>query len=325
MGVRSVCAFVTEHEPNNSIETANPIACGDTVYCAVLSDQMDLDHFRFSAYIRDSIVVRTFSCEGSNTNTYIVLYDDRDSVLAVDDNTGPAEFSEIRYVAPRTGNYIVRVFHFLALTDTSYNLVVNCTEHPMEGYDLCTTPRIIPALPYYNEGSTLGMTSQCGTAAPDVFYRFHNPVSNTLYITVCTDEFDARVQILGRCCNDFFDDADLGCDLGAQLTSYNVAAGDYFILVEGTNANEVGNFTIEVTAQMPQCPAPQEVVLETIGGYPALDWPEVAGPSYFVVWYSSSATGIYDHLGTTFYTYFIDSSGYVGQKRFYKVTSVCPW
>lgn len=321
----SLRAYVTEHEPNDDFETANVIQCGDTVYCAALSPLYDIDHFRFHVAARDSIVATTFPCEGSVSNTLIVLYDDHDSLLAVDDDSGPGMFSRIQYVAPRDADYLLRVLRHVSYPDCTYSLLVYCPQHLPEDYDLCTTPRIIPSLPYYNEGTTLGMTSQCGTAAPDVFYRFHNPALGNLSITVCADYFDARVQILGRCCNDFMDDAYLGCNLGAQLISYNVSPGDYFIMVEGTSANQFGNFTIEVTAQLPDCPAPGPVVLYTVGGYPMLDWPEVVGPSYFVVWSSFNAGGPYDHLGTTFFTFFVDSGGFTGPRKFYQVTSVCPW
>ena len=318
-------AIVEEHEPNNTSATANPVQCGDTVLCGVLDPLNDVDHFRFWSWVTDSIVLTSFSCNGSDANTFMVLYDNQDSVLAVDDDSGPRWYSEIRYIAHYSGEYVVRVFRQPSYPDSAYSLAINCPVHLPENYDLCTTPRIIPSLPYYDEGTTLGMTNQCGTAARDVFYKFHNPVQGNLLITVCSDYFDARVQILGGCCSDFWDDADQGCNLGAVLASFNVDPGDYYIMVEGTSANEAGDFSIQVAAQFPNCPAPGPVVISSIGGYPALDWPELTGPSYYIVWYCANENGVYDHLGTTFFTYFIDSTGYAGQRRFYKVTSVCPW
>ncbi|HEY3295576.1 MAG TPA: hypothetical protein VGL38_09055 [bacterium] len=318
-------ALVTEDEPNNTSQTANLIACGDTVYCADLATTGDLDHFRFHAWMQDSIIATTVPCDGSVTNTVLALCDDRDSLLTVNQNDGPGLFSEIRYVAPRSADYVLRVLRHPAYPDCTYSLILRCPIHLPESYDYCTTPRVIPSLPYYDEGCTAGMTSQCGTGAPDVFYRFHHPATGNLYVTVCSDFFDARVQILGQCCNEFMDDADTGCNLGAELTVWFLPAGDYYILVEGTSANQVGYFSLDVSAQLPGCPAPGPVVLGSVGGYPLLDWPEVTGPSYFVVWYSPTANGIYDHLGTTPFTYFVDSSGTAAHTRFYKVTSVCPW
>jgi hypothetical protein len=40
-------AIVSEQEPNSTLETANLVQCGDTVYCAELSPANDVDHFRF--------------------------------------------------------------------------------------------------------------------------------------------------------------------------------------------------------------------------------------------------------------------------------------
>jgi hypothetical protein len=109
------------------------------------------------------------------------------------------------------------------------------------------------------------------------------------------------------------------------MTCLNVPVGDYILMVEGTQAQQSGEFSIEVEAVTPGCPAPGPVVLTTIGGYPFLDWPEVAGPSYFVVWQSTSLNGPWEHLGVAYATYFVDSSGYSGLRRFYQVTSCCPW
>jgi len=69
---------------------------------------------------------------------------------------------------------------------------------------LCETARVIPDLPYYNEGSTQGQTNQTGSPAPDVFYTLNIPVTGDYTFMVCSDLFDARVQVLGRCIGDFW-------------------------------------------------------------------------------------------------------------------------
>lgn len=318
-------AWIQENEPNDALWQANPAQCGDTVYCGFLSWQGDADNFRFMAIAGDSLILLTFSCDSSQTNTFLVLYDDQDSVLAVNDNGGPLYFSQIRYAITRTADYVARVIRGGPSPDSTYNLLIDCPHPPPEDYDLCTTARVIPDLPYYNEGSTQGATNQAGTPSPDVFYAFSNPVTGDYTITVCADLFDARVQILGRCIGDFWDDANEGCNLGALLNTYDLAPGQYWIMVEGTAANQIGNFSIEVTAQLPDCPPPVSVTLSTVGGYPFLDWPELAEPSYYIVWRASASNGEFEHLGTTFVTYFTDSTGYSNPRRFYYVTSVCPW
>ncbi|MBU0509362.1 hypothetical protein KKH27_11075 [bacterium] len=318
-------AAISETEPNNDFEHANPVSCGDSVVCATLVPATDFDHYRIHVLSGDSLILRTFPCQNSQTNTLIVLFDDRDSVLAVDDDSGPMWFSQIRYRTPRTADYFVRVLKHPATPDSAYGIVFQCPFGQPEDYDRCETPRIVPSFPYYNEGSTLGQTHQCGTAAPDVFYKFTLPAVSNVFVTVCTDAFDARVQILGGCCRDFLDDADTGCGLGAELISFNLAAGDYYILVEGTSAGQAGNFSIEVDAALPGCPAPYPVVLTEVGNLPLLDWPEFSTPDYYVIWHSPLAQGPWEHLGVSFLTYFIDSSGFTATRKFYKVTSVCPW
>ena len=317
--------WIEESEPNDLNSQADPAQCGDTVYCGFLSWQGDADNFRFTAVAGDSLILLTFDCEGGETNTHLSLYDDNDSVLAVNDNGGPMYYSEIRYAITRTAEYVARVVRGGPSPDSTYNLWIDCPHPPPEDYDLCETARVIPDLPYYNEGSTQGQTNQTGSPAPDVFYTLNIPVTGDYTFMVCSDLFDARVQVLGRCIGDFWDDANEGCNLGAVLTSYGLAPGQYWILVEGTAANEIGEFSLDVTAALPECPPPESVTLSTVGGNPFLDWAEQTGPMYYIVWRSSTSDGAFEHLGTTFFTFFTDSTGYGSLRRFYQITSVCPW
>jgi len=321
----SAQGYVTESEPNDDFAHADTVHCGDTVWCATLEPATETDFYRFYLNNEDSLIATTFDCNGSITNTFMVLFNDEDSVLAVNDDGGPRSFSRIRYRATQPGDYFLRVLKHPWTPDSSYCLDVGCPGYLPEAYDLCQTPRIIPSLPYYDEGSTLGATHQCGTAAPDVFYGFYFPVVGNLFVTVCTNSFNARVQVIGRCCGDFWDDADTGCGLGAELISFGLAEGNYLLLVEGTQANQAGNFSIEVEAALPGCLPPDSIVLTTVGSYPLLDWPEMVGPSYYVVWQSPVMQGPFEHLGIAFQTYFVDSTGFTSTRKFYMVTSVCPW
>ncbi len=317
-------ALVTENEPNDTFAQANPVQCGDTVFCARLATVTDADNFRFSAIAGDSLYLTTFACSGL-TNTFLVLYDQHDSVLAVNDNDGPNDFSSIRWAVTETAEYIARVICGGAAPDSTYSLHINCPHPAPEDYDLCETARTIPALPYYDEGSTSGATNQFGTLAPDVFYRFDNPITRSLHVIVCSDLFDARVQMLGYCIGGEGDDESQGCNLGADLFTFNLPPGPHTIMVEGTAANQIGDFSLEITAQPTECPTPFPVVIARVGGYPFLDWPQLEGPSYYIVWQSSTMNSEYEHLGTTVFTYFTDSTGFVTPRRFYYVTAVCPW
>jgi hypothetical protein len=316
---------VTEQEPNNELTQPNTVICGDTVMCATLHPGNDLDHYRCFVNAGDSIVMTTFTCTGGNTNTFMVLYNDHDSVLATDNNSGPGLFSSIQYLVHQSGYYTLRVMGIAIATDSAYNLFVDCRLPIPDDYDLCTSPRVIDSLPYFNEGTTYGMTSQLGWPAPDVFYLFHNPVTTNYLIEVCTNEFDARVQLMGDCINDYREDESIGCGLGATLQVFSLPPGDYFIMVEGMSAMQFGDFTISVNAPLPDCPPPEPVVITMIGGLPFLDWPEIQGPSYYIIWQSNNSEGPWEHLGISFLTYYADSLGFTGNKRFYQVTSMCPW
>jgi hypothetical protein len=318
-------AQVTEQEPNNDLAHANPVQCGDSVICATLVPYTDYDNFRFSVVAGDSIILTTFPCGQSQTNTLIALVNEQDSVLAVDDDSGPELFSRLRYRTTVSADYFARVVLQRNSVDSAYSLAVECPHYTPEDYDLCSGARILPAFPCHDEGTTAGMTSQCGNPSPDVFYRFYNPVLCNVFLALCSQTFDARIQLMGSCCQDFLDDASDGCGNGAVLYVFNLEPGDYSLMIEGTALRESGFYTLDIAAQMPGCPAPGPVVITTIGGYPFLDWPQLAGPSYYVVWQSNSANGAWEHLGTTLLTFYCDSTGYAGARRFYQVTATCPW
>jgi hypothetical protein len=319
-------AYETEHEPNNTLLQANALQCTDTVVCGVLTPVNDADYFSVHVFEGDSIVTMTMACSGSSTDTHLMLFDDQNSVCASDEDSGPELFSMIRYAAVRSGTYKIRVMRTPTSRDSTYNLIVQCPRWLPEAYDSCTSARVITALPYYDEGTTFGAHQEnCGTPSPDVFYKFHNPAESEVYITVCSDLFDAHLQIWGRCCGDPGDDSEDGCGRGAALHLFRLPVGDYWIMVEGTTAAQQGNFSIEVTAHLSDCAKPDSIVLANIGGYPMLDWHELTGPTFYIVWIANYCQGPWEHLGTTTETFYIDSTGFVGSRKFYQVTSVCPW
>ncbi len=323
--INAVAALaVSEVEPNDETWLANAAACGDTVVCATLSPWYETDCFSFYVQGVDSIHLITNSCNGS-VNTLLALYDENDSLLATDDDGGPGACSYIRYRTNGPGTFVARVYGQMNSADSVYSLFINCLNPPPEAFDICTTPRVITALPYYDEGTTYGATNETGTASPDVFYRFYSPATGNYRITVCSTTWDARVQILTGCYSGFLDDASTGCNLGADLFTFGLSEGDYTILVEGTADNQQGDFSLEVLGFLPDCPGPSGVVVTTIGGLPFLDWPQLDGPEYYIIWSASTPDGLYEHLGVSPVTYFADSTGYAAARKFYHVTSFCPW
>jgi hypothetical protein len=204
-------------------------------------------------------------------------------------------------------------------------LDIDCYEPVDEDYDFCETARVADFFPYYDEGSTIGMSNNVGTAAPDVFYRFYNPVEANVNLVVCTETFDARVQVIEYCTGGFLDDTDDGCFLGADLTVYPLPVGEFHVIVEGTSALEMGFFSIEIGPDFPDCPVPQDLVIYSVANQPFLDWEDVPEASYYMVYAANSPAEPYEHLDSAFFSYYADPAGYAAAKRMYRVTTVCPW
>jgi hypothetical protein len=317
-------AFVTEIEPNDVFENPNPLACGDTVLCASLPDG-DVDHFRILALGGDSLYLRSFNCSGSSTNTLMVLFNDDFQIVAVDNDDGPEWFSTIGIWVPQTAYYTLRVMRTGTQTDTTYNLFVDCVTPNAVSFDNCETPRIAPSLPYYDEGSTYGMSDDVGTPAPDVFYRFTQPILSDVRIEVCSEFWDARVQIILYCIGGFRDDESEGCQSGATLTTFGLQPGDYYVVVEGTSALEYGDYSIEISPVFPDCLEPFNVVLFSVGDMPSLDWPNVPGADYYLISQSANANGPFEHLDTTYISFYQDPAGFSATLKFYTVRTICTW
>jgi len=315
---------VQEYEPNDDFEQANEIVCSDTIYCATLEPTDDEDFFRFIGQANDTLVAFTFNCEGSNTNTFLWLFDSTQEVLAENDGGGEDYFSCIEYILPYDGKYFLMVDEVEPFFDSAYCLTLDC-QALTPPHDLCAQARVVGGIPYQDASSTFGCGSECPTSAPDVWYFMSNPVERTLIFSVCMTNFHARVQVMGECCDEFYDDSDYGCGDGAILTVPNMAVGNYYIIVEGINASEAGDFIFQVNGETQPCPSPTELTLATVGGYPFLFWEEATGAVLYIIWQSSDANGTYEHAGSTTDTYWTDYTGYSAVRRFYRVTASCPW
>jgi hypothetical protein len=325
-------AIVSETEPNNDLQHTNLIQPGDTVYCANLPHG-DVDHYRFLAPGGDSLYLRTFPCNGSRTNTWICLFDDNLNIIAADDESGPMQFSVVGVWIPHTAYYRLRVMRGDTHTDadSTYSLFVDCRTPVSEAYDFCETARVIHELPYYDEGDTYGKANNIGTPAPDVFYRFTQPVTSDVLLEVCSEFWDSRVQIIGRCMGDYGDDESEGClgadgnGRGATLISYRLPPDDYYVVVEGMSALDFGEFSLEIQPHFPDCPTPQNLVIARIGGQPVLDWMDVPEAEYYLILQAPSLDAPFEHLGVSFVSFYQDPAGFTADQRFYQVITVCPW
>jgi len=315
--------IVSETEPNNDFPQSNWIACGDTVECAHL-DISDGDFYQLTVPGGDSVYFRTNSCNGSNENTFILLYDTTHALLGYNNDSGPGQFSTL-------GVYLqANRFCYLQVVDPdgqstgAYTLTIECYTQSSGPHGLCSNARPVTFFPYYDESSTFGGGDEIGTPAPDVFYELSLPTAGDVFVQVCSDAFDARVQLLTHCGGGLMDDASEGtCQLGADLGLYGWPAGTYWLLVEGTAANQFGEFTIEVSPILQECPVPQQLMIFDVGGSPFLDWLDVAGADYYAIEQSQLSDGPYDIVAITPETFWQDPIGYGLTRRFYRVRAVC--
>jgi len=313
---------VTETEPNGTFQQANLIACGDTVLCAHL-DGTGADFFRFLMPAGDSVYLRTLPCETQEA-TSIVLYDSAMQFIQVDVNDGPQEFSLIGYFSTYAQFCYVQVLNHTGDSYGSYNFVVDCLTQSVGLHDLCSSARPVTFFPYYDESSTAGCGSEGGTAAPDVFYRLSLATPGDVFIQVCSEFFDARVQILTQCVSGYMDDSFEGaCQLGADLYSFGLLAQDYYIIVEGTSLTQAGDFSIEVSPVLQECPPVAWLVLGVVANQPFLDWPEVPEADNYVIEAALSANGPFEAQAISSVSYWADPLGFTFPQRFYHVRALC--
>ncbi|UCE67505.1 MAG: hypothetical protein JSU85_05670, partial [Candidatus Zixiibacteriota bacterium] len=129
--------IVSEVEPNNTCETGNLIACGDTVWCATLTaHQDDDDWYTFTLASDQQVIIQTHptgtACqEASMTDTYLELYEaDCTTLIAYnDDINNPANYFSKITVNLSAGTYAIDNSHGWDSAG-SYHLSLLCGDIP---------------------------------------------------------------------------------------------------------------------------------------------------------------------------------------------------
>jgi len=313
--------IISETEPNDSFASATVIECGDTVQCADLA-LLQSDFYRMNVPGGDSVYFTTFPCQ-TDVNTTIILYDSLYQLIDLNLDSGVGSYSMLGVFAQFNQTCYLQVFMTQG-TPGDYSLSFVCQTQSNSGHATCAEARPVTFWPYYNESTTLGAGNEMGTPAPDVYYTFTPPTAGDFLVRVCSGSFDSRAQLFGFCTGDLMDDASDGtCQLGADLYLFGLTTRTYFLVVEGTSANQFGEFTLEIDAVFQECPVPQNLLLFTVAGLPFLDWQDVPEADYYLVEQSTSALGPYEALATTTQTFWQDNTGYALNARFYRVRSVC--
>ena len=313
---------VSEQEPNNSFAEANEIECGDTVLCASsLPNQGDF--FTLVVPGGDSTYFRTFACE-NDANTFVLLYDSTYNLLALNDDGGPGTYSSLWVFFPQERRCYLQVVDSHNNPPGDYSLSVTCQFVGAGLHDLCSSARQVTFFPYYDESSTYGCGSEAGTAAPDVYYQLTLATPGDLFIQVCSEFFDARVQVLESCVSGFLDDSQTGsCLQGADLPVFGLQAQTYYIMVEGTALNQYGDFSIEILPLLEPCPEPSTLKIFDVGGLPFLDWEGVPEADYYLIEQATNGQGPYEAVATTTETFWQDPIGFSLSRRFYRIRSIC--
>lgn len=121
-----------------------------------------------------------------------------------------------------------------------------------QGGDFASNATPIPSLPYTDTGTTVGYGSEVGNPAPDVFYSITIPATTTITVSLCqtTPTWDTYLRIyqnVGGAVGTQVAANDDYCGLVSEINSYVIAAGNYFIVVEGYSSYS-GAYTINVTS-----------------------------------------------------------------------------
>jgi hypothetical protein len=124
----------------------------------------------------------------------------------------------------------------------TYNLTLGPV--PALGGDTCGDALEI-AVPGLEIGNTCGYTDTVGNPASDVWYHFNLAVDCDVVIDLCASTYDTYVRLFADdCITELFinDDA---CGLQSILDLPGLAAGDYYIAVEGYSSS-CGDYVLEI-------------------------------------------------------------------------------
>ncbi len=220
-----------ESEPNHTIATADPIALGDTT--ANINPIGDVDIFRLSLTAGQRVYVAAITgCYPNELETQLAVYDADGNLVAEpgDEHDGWPGNHVLRFVAPATANYFVRVFSDGYEYDPEelagpYTLLVR------------NVPADEPADPFEPVPAAWNTTIDAALFAPYDFdwYRIHARAGDVFQLSLTMDTLitpDAHVRIDDA--NDTYPYASVGWlyDPGTTNVTYVVPfEADYIIRV----------------------------------------------------------------------------------------------
>jgi len=223
--------IVSETEPNDDCASADPIACGDTVWCATHTyGNDDHDWYTFTLTSDQNVAIETHptsgACDPAMSDTYLELWTgDCQTFITADDDGGVGWFSLIS-MNLAAGTYAIHSdnsiyaqagSYHLSLICTSPQPIWNCTDTPPDGKLPGGNIDVEP-----NEICAEAVIAQCeyaycgdiSTDADSDWYAITLPSDTTysLHIRVFGDDtpnqyaqglgLDPRVELWGPGCTD---------------------------------------------------------------------------------------------------------------------------
>ncbi|HUF50619.1 MAG TPA: pre-peptidase C-terminal domain-containing protein [Longimicrobiales bacterium] len=121
---------ITESEPNNTAETANPVNIGDEV-SGVVDPEADVDVFSITLTAGASIDVEVFAQrDGSPLDSYLEIYDGTNFTLVAANDDAFGLDSRIRYTAAQPGTYLIVITDLFGRGGPTYTYRLRISQTP---------------------------------------------------------------------------------------------------------------------------------------------------------------------------------------------------
>lgn len=241
------------------------LACGEVVLRAAISVRDERHLYRFRAEEGQLLTIGTDERNASYPIDTVLelLSDDCVTILASDDDSGPAAYSLIdQFPAPYTGDYVARVRGFDPLLRGTYSIYLACEDAPLPPAD-DDCGGILQAITcgrgslsgetarYHNDYDPFGAGGDCvqkQADGRDVVIAMDLEEGDIVHLSYQSSA-DGSVYILSGC------DAHSGCQIGVDETGvgeweripYWVApvSGRHYLILDSAGAETFGTWTLE--------------------------------------------------------------------------------
>jgi hypothetical protein len=240
---------VSESEPNEDCQSADPVACGDTVWCATINGTDDvLDYFVFTlddTYDYWEVTIETHAGDDCSDptdpvgDTQLTLYNsDCTTELDYNDDGGDGLYSLIVKNGLEANEAYVAMVNAYGTNTGDYHISFLCAEGtgPPPNDNCVGVIDLGSGLPVSQAGTTTDANDDLSTfpsqpptwqdtwytsscAGPDVYYKYTAPQTGFYNFDVCDTDWDSDLTLWDYTCptepvypDDFITGADNQCD-----------------------------------------------------------------------------------------------------------------